>query len=126
MVRPAHAAATRAFRAGGASSRARDLHRRTRPAAHPPPAIAAGAGRRTGGPRRGGAGARDLTRTRAPLDLRVQPAYIASIRAAYFSAIGRRLSFMVGVSTSLSGSHISARMVNFLICSTRLSLALAA
>ena len=48
-----------------------------------------------------------------------QAAYMASISAAYFSAIGLRLSFMVGVSSSPPGGQSDGMSVNFLICSTR-------
>ena len=44
----------------------------------------------------------------------------------YFSAIGLRLSFIVGVSSSPPGSHSVGRILNFLICSTRASCSLAA
>ena len=44
--------------------------------------------------------------------------YIASICEAYFSAIGLRFSFIVGVSSSPPGSQSSLRTVNFLIAST--------
>ena len=54
------------------------------------------------------------------------PTYIASIASAYFSAIGLRLSFIVGVSSSPPGSQSPATIVNFLICSTRASFSLAA
>ena len=45
---------------------------------------------------------------------------------AYFAAIGLRLSFIVGVSSSPPGTQSPAHEVNFLICSTRESFALAA
>ena len=44
---------------------------------------------------------------------------------SYFSAIGLRLSFIVGVSSSPPGSQSPSTITNFLICSTRASLALA-
>ena len=48
------------------------------------------------------------------------PAYSASISAAYFSAIGLRLSFIVGVSSSPAGGQSHGRTLKRLICSTRL------
>ena len=53
-------------------------------------------------------------------------AYIASIVSAYLASIGLRLSFIVGVSSSPPGSQSPSTIVNFLICSTRASLVLAA
>src|SRR5215218_5564626 len=50
--------------------------------------------------------------------------YIASISPAYFSAIGLRLSFIVGVSSSPPGAQSPRRIVNFFTCSTRASSAL--
>ena len=44
--------------------------------------------------------------------------YIASISSSYFAWMPRRLSFIVGVSSSESGSHSSPSSVNFLTCST--------
>jgi len=41
---------------------------------------------------------------------------MASISAAYLAAIGLRLSFIVGVSSSPLGSQSSSSSVNFLIC----------
>src|SRR5262249_30433697 len=61
-----------------------------------------------------------------PAPVPAPQAYIASIAAAYFSAIGRRLSFIVGVSSSPPGSQAAGPIVNFLICSTRASRSLAA
>ena len=57
--------------------------------------------------------------------LRLYFSYIASISSAYFSAIGLRLSFIVGVSSSPPGSQSPATIVNFLICSTRARCSLA-
>src|ERR687889_248899 len=51
---------------------------------------------------------------------------MASISAAYFSAIGLRLSFIVGVSSSPPGSQSPWTMKNVLTCSTRARRALAA
>src|ERR1700687_1594221 len=45
--------------------------------------------------------------------------YIASICALHLLWITRRLSFIVGVSSSASGVHSPGRMVNRLNCSTR-------
>ena len=47
-------------------------------------------------------------------------------RFAYFSSIGLRLSFIVGVSSSPPGCHSSGQHLNFLICSTRAICSLAA
>jgi hypothetical protein len=44
--------------------------------------------------------------------------YIASISEAYFCAIGLRLSFIVGVSSSPPGNQSSLSTMNFLIAST--------
>ena len=44
--------------------------------------------------------------------------YIASISSAYLAWMPRRLSFIVGVSSSESGSHSSSSSVNFFTCST--------
>ena len=56
----------------------------------------------------------------------LRPAYSASISPAYFSAIGLRLSFIVGVSSSPPGSQSPSTSAKRLICSTRASFALAA
>ena len=52
-------------------------------------------------------------------------AYSASISAAYFAAIGLRLSFIVGVSSSPPATQSSGSTANRLICSTRASFSLA-
>ena len=45
--------------------------------------------------------------------------YMRSISASYLAEIGRRLSFIVGVSSSPPGAQSPGTTVNFLICSTR-------
>jgi len=57
----------------------------------------------------GGVGKREARRPRAR---RPQPAYSASISAAYLRSIGLRLSFMVGVSSSPPGSQSPWTMAN--------------
>src|SRR5882757_5657471 len=53
-------------------------------------------------------------------------AYSSSISAAYFWAMERRLSFIVGVSSSPPGSQNTGSTRRRLICSTRDNFALAA
>src|SRR5439155_17951496 len=84
--------------------------------------------RRRRRPRRGrrrlAAGHRDRSGARGAG--RAHPGYIASIWAAYFAAIARRLSLDVGVSSSPSGCHSRSITLKRLICSTRDSCWLAA
>ena len=45
--------------------------------------------------------------------------YMFSMTSLYFWLMTLRLSFKVGVSSSVSWDHSDSRMANFLICSTR-------
>src|SRR3954470_830173 len=67
-----------------------------------------------------GEGRRD--RTRGPSDYE----YSASISLSYLRSIGRRFSFIVGVSSSPPGGHSPSSSLKRLICSTRERRSLAA